>query len=478
MGSGVTGAGGPRPADALSAAASPANATPPAKQSGGNQALAQIAGRPTATSTAGLKNLARAQPLSVKQAIGEIASDLKHVFHGETMSASKQAGASVSQTTTSYLVNAGIELQRSADFKNQGQAKTWALRVLCWVGSVVTLGALPGLAKLIAPKSNFADSLSRYLLGNDATNGDKLVKFNQLFEKFNKLHELAIQNPNLWENFQHKNANPEALALRDEISQLLLDLGTTKEIPADNMRDFLTRNLGEALKGNKLAPDGSCTPMGDKNLQIDFSFVTEETFNHPETPFNPPDQSATSPFEMDFFRENFTLEIGGQGIASPADKEARDTGEYKEITRKFILDQITQVAAANNLDRVEVLKNFLRTYTGQTASGITGEIMRFPSLDESKGTPGNHRTHFEAGFGDHIPISASIGTDGSCTVSHSLLYERNIFYVDERQDSAFIVPCHVEMAFAYGKSLNDDRPHPIADQCQCSGYYFDVSGMA
>jgi hypothetical protein len=458
-------------------AAGTTGAASPARQAGGSPALAQTAAQlPVASAVLSLKELAHADTTVVRQTIGEIASDLEHVFHGEIILVSGQASASVSQTTTSYLVNVGRELQRSADFKNQGQAKTWALRVLCWVGSVVTLGALPGFTKLIAPKSDFADSLSRYLLGNDAPNGDKLVKFNQLFEKLNELHELATQNPDLGGDFQHQKASPEALTLRDEISQLLLDLGTTKEIPADNMRDFLIRNLGEVLKGNKLAPDGSCTPMSDKSLQIDFSFVTEETFNHPEIPFNPPGQRTVSPFEMDFFREDFTLEIGGQEIVSP--KEARDTGEYKEITRKFILDQITQVAAANHLDRVEVLKNFLSTYTGQAASGITGEVMRFPSLGESEGPPSDHRTHLEAGFGDHIPTSVYIGTDGSCTVSHRLLYERNVFHMDEKKDSAFIVPCRVEMAFAYGTSLNDDRPHPIVDQCQCSGCYLDVSGMA
>jgi hypothetical protein len=182
-------------------------AASPARPLGGNPALAQTAAQlPAAPAVLSLKEIARADTTVVQRTIGEITNDLAGYVTQET------GGTGNSSAIAQRLVKEGRELQqRTTDFATQSQAKVWALRVLSWIGSVVTFGALPGLAKLIAPKSDFADSLSRYLLGNDITNGEKLEKFDQLLGKFQELHGLATRNAELKQQLEEAQKIPRPL---------------------------------------------------------------------------------------------------------------------------------------------------------------------------------------------------------------------------------------------------------------------------
>jgi hypothetical protein len=137
-----------------------------------------------------LKDLAHARTDVVQRTIGGIARDLAvHVVREDGST------GTLSAAIAERLVGEGRELQRTFErdvkFAEQGQAKIWALRVLSWIGSVVTLGALPGLTKLFAPKSEFADSLSRYLFGNNVDE-EKRAKFEQLLGKFHDLQESDV----------------------------------------------------------------------------------------------------------------------------------------------------------------------------------------------------------------------------------------------------------------------------------------------
>jgi len=431
-----------------------------------NSALASAASQESAAASAiTLKGLAHASRPTCQEAIGTITKDLAHVFYGLSPSA-RQGGETVAaQAATSRLVNAGMELQRRSDnFADQSQAKTWGLRALCWLSSVVTFPLL-GLSKLIAPGSDFADSLSRYLLGNDVTNGDQLEKFHQLFAKLNELHDLAMQNPDLGEKFQHGTAGPEATAVRGEISQLLLELGSQEKVPERAMKNFMLENLRETFQGRRIDENGTYIPYTDKHFQLDFSEITDEIFSQKDPQF-----PSNCFFERDLFRGEFTLTIGGESLEIP--EKERDTDTFKKTVRKFVLDQITKLAEDNHLDRVAVLKNFLKTYTGQAATGAMTETVQNSMLNAN-----DSGSYFTMGFGDHIPAYISIGVDGSCAVSHHLTHD-TILYVDGQRDCSFHVPCHVEMAFTYAKSLNDALPHPVEDRCRCSGSYLDVIGMA
>jgi hypothetical protein len=434
----------------LIAAVSLAAATPSARQARGNQNVDQAASQPPAVPTIlSLKELAHADTAVVRQTIDVITQDLKrYVLKSGSAAKAQELVSSFSQS----LVDEGVELQRSVDFKNQGQAKIWALRVLSWIGSVVTLGALPGLTKLIAPESDFADSLSRCLFGNGPdVDPDKLEKFQQLLGKFQELH----------------GADQTVMARTlSEINGLMIELKPRKV--SENFPTVLCETVNEILRDNVFDDKTKEFVRGqDKHFQIDWNTAVTDAIFSQENPTFPKDCF----FEKDLFRGPFTLTIGGKSLKAPEDDPTRQSDSFKQKTRRFVLDQIDQLASEKGLNRVNILRNSLRTYAGQSASGTMGTSFQKTSIEGSG--------FYSFSFLDHIPVTISINNNGLCTVSH----EKDVHGLIYLQESGMVpVPCDIHMTMAYESSPADftsgKPPHAIANQCTCEGRYLDMSAVA
>jgi hypothetical protein len=118
--------------------------------------------------------------------------------------------------------------------------------VLSWIGSIVTLGALPGLAKLLAPKSEFAESLKRYLLGDQADT-KKLGEFENLFGNFSTLHDSVSEESELARDLETARSTldkkrAEQKAVEGNIRSLRNVLGPAREAMTEILTDRLYWN--------------------------------------------------------------------------------------------------------------------------------------------------------------------------------------------------------------------------------------------
>jgi hypothetical protein len=265
-------------------------------------------------------------------------------------------------------------------------------------------------------------------------------------------------------------ANQVAIAgASSEINALILELGPQRKVP--DLRQAFCKDINEAHGGNSFdSSDSSYVKSSDKHFKIDLSEAITDAIFSQENPTFPKDCF----FERDLFRGPFTLTIGGETLISPDND--RDTDAFKQKTRRFVLSRITQLAKANGLKRVDVLRNFLRTYIGQAGSG-TFSMVPLRHL-------GDAHNQYVIGQMDHIHATLQIGNDGSCTVSHSA-YVQSMQYAQHRNEivrDVNALPCDIHMGMAYTSSLSDFTsgrpPHAIPEQCTSSGCYLDMSAMA
>ncbi|MDR3143641.1 MAG: hypothetical protein LBT57_02215 [Puniceicoccales bacterium] len=300
-----------------------------------------------------------------------------------------------------------------------------------------------------------------------ATNVHRSIR--SLVSAFDGLEEQAAVQTARGEGADIKNARAEnettLATTSSEISNLILALGPRKKVPP--LGKAFCRDINETLKGRRLDDKGDkYISSNSLHFKIDWNTaITEDTFKQDKPVF--PEKCF---FEIDLFRGPFTLTIGKESLESPRGSNA------KQETRKFILEQITQLANANGLDRVAVLKNFLRTYIGQAGSG-TFSVLPSQHL-------GNAQNRYDFGLMDHIHAALQIGDDGSCTISHSVnaLNVRHTLMEPGQQDRQSSVPCNIHMEMAYTSSVDDfingRPPQAVADRCGCSGHYLDRSATA
>jgi hypothetical protein len=167
-----------------------ASATPAARQRTGNPSIAQGSGQASAIPELSLKNLAHAGGAALQRTVDTVMGQLAGAWGGEN----------VARGTVEQLMQEGRELQRTANFTDQNQARVWTLRVLAWVANIISLGIVPGLANLFARDSASADSFMRYSFGSgefEETQQERLRQFNNLFEKFKTLGEQAEESVRL-----------------------------------------------------------------------------------------------------------------------------------------------------------------------------------------------------------------------------------------------------------------------------------------
>ncbi|MDR2420180.1 MAG: hypothetical protein LBD40_02585, partial [Puniceicoccales bacterium] len=379
-----------------------------------------------------------------------------------------------------------ILAEHSARFANQSQAKIWALRVLSWIGSVVTLGALPRLAQLIAPKSDFTDSLSRYLLGNGPeVDKDKLKNFSMLFEKFQNLNTLlASENltdgdkvrisSGLYSNGSTKDTmTPEAQTVFEqafpvyqEINRLIFDLGTPKEISGQEIAHAIAENFKNIYgEGRKAAP-GSTDPHFNINWE---TAITSDIFDQAEPKF-----PAACKVEVDMMlRSDFKLSIGNKSITRGELWEGTSTADEKATnTRRWILGAIQELTN-NKGQQVAILRNFLSTCIGQATNADTRIAFMAHARDE--------HGSLDVTQPNSIFYGVTIDMHGSCHIENTASYSQCAFSPPDDPASVIYVPSNIRMTVAYESSLedfiNDRPPHAIEDQCTVSGRCLDVSAM-
>jgi hypothetical protein len=221
------------------AAMKKAMAPSPVFQVHGSQSTAQDASQvPVAVRS--LQELAHAEDSVCRQTVGLITRELMPYM---TMGDSRE----IFPATVQSFIETGLELQRSVDFNEQARAKIWAMRVLCWFGSIVSLGILPGLANLFARDNEFADSLQRYLFGNGEINREKQGKADALFDAFRELDWYANENTRLQLELNKAQEIPSSL---QEVAQQLDEtarLGTrvpSYSLPSDVKGDETRARYG------------------------------------------------------------------------------------------------------------------------------------------------------------------------------------------------------------------------------------------
>jgi hypothetical protein len=163
---------------------------PAARQRTGSPEIARGSGQAPAIPELSLQGLAHAGGAALQRTVDTVMGQLAGV----------QANGNVKRETVEQLMREGRELQRTANFTDQTQARVWTLRVLAWVANIVSLGIVPGLANLFARGSAFTDSLKRYSLGNGEhgdTEQERLRQIDNLFGQFKTLGEQAKKRAEL-----------------------------------------------------------------------------------------------------------------------------------------------------------------------------------------------------------------------------------------------------------------------------------------
>jgi hypothetical protein len=431
------------------------DAAPPAQQSAGNQLIAQAANQaPSMPEVLSLKGLAHARTDTavVQQQIDRITHDLSERVIADEFSQSR-----FSEPLTQSLVNEGIELQRSADFADQSKVKIWSLRVLSWIGSVVSLGVLPGLAQLIAPKSDFADSLSRYLLGNNV-DAEKLQKFEQLFEKLQEFHGLVTRGES------------GTGSVGNAIAGLISELEPQISVPAEGMKRSAILALNETFRDYFVDHKGEAAEPASHWVQ-DYRKIAGELLTGGGVECIP----GQCWFRKDGLRDfHFTLTIGDRTIrGEEMTTRYPNIEERRTQTMQEIVDAVCTFARDNELDPEAILGNLLRTYQGQsTAAPIVKSVASISSDEFSAITLLRDTSR---------SMAITIGDDGSCCVSQSLKYSQFQGQFSDTGDN-FNVPCDIQASIAYESSLDDftngGPPRVLEDQCTFSGHYLDMGAMA
>jgi hypothetical protein len=146
------------------------------------------------------------------------------------------------------------------------------------------------------------------------------------------------------------------------------------------------------------------------------------------------------------------------------------------------------LARKYGLDRLLVLKNFIKTYVGQAGTSGFGSfvdcIMRpiiFTSDLASK-----ELGSFSVALTDHPPVTIQIDNYGTCTV----MQQMNCSYVNYRSDgtrtssltlipflqleSYLYIPAILQMQLQYSKRLEEPVAHPDPDDCYVRGCILNV----
>jgi hypothetical protein len=358
--------------------------------------------------------------------------------------------------------------------------------VLSWIGSVVTLGALPGLAKAIAPKSDFADSLSRYLLGNGPdVDPTKLEKFQQLFEKFQEFHEslagvdLASDDTNriasnLSQGFIDSKLISECgravfkqvLPIYQEINHLIFNLGTLKEISGERMADAIAEKFNAGYGVGRKAASGN-----DPHFEIDWkTAITRDIFTQAD-----PEFPAACKFEVDVIsRSDFRLCIGSKSITKEELEQGMTTNNERETaTRRWILEAIREITDDPD-QQVNILRNLLSTCIGQA----TNADARVAFMEHAS----NDHESLDIAQPNSVSYSVTVDANGICSIRNTITYNQCASSPPDNPYAKTFIPCDIRMTMAYESSLedftSDQPPHVVRDQCTISGRYLDMSAMA
>ncbi|MDR2420376.1 MAG: hypothetical protein LBD40_03680 [Puniceicoccales bacterium] len=252
---------------------------------------------------------------------------------------------------------------------------------------------------------------------------------------------------------------------------------------------FLWQGLEETFQGKKLLDYSNGRAQyglaSERLNPDDLSTLTDDIFSAPEPAFPP-----HSFFEIDLHRSPFTLIIGRQILTSEMIRQeiANAThlsgsafeDKFKEQIRKKVLDAIMTLATEHGLDPVEVLKNFLSTYVGQAASSSLDLLCMYIISDDmtSPRVKAQHFPPFSPGHMDHTPVVITIYKDGTCEVRHDVicdtLYSMSRVEVLGPLSATLCVPCAIIMRITYKKSLYEERPHAVEEQCFAQGFVLDI----
>jgi hypothetical protein len=265
-----------------------------------------------------------------------------------------------------------------------------------------------------------------------------------------------------------------------------LDPKLRRKIPAP-ADYFLWQYLEETFQGNKLLNySNGIAQYGPASSPLnpdDLSTLTEDIFSDPDPIFPP-----NSGFEIDLHRSEFTIIIGRQVLRSEeilqeivnTPRTTTLENEFKKRTRRKVLDAIMTLAIEHKLYPTEVLKNFLSTYVGQAASSSSDFLFMHIINDDmtSPEAKAQYFPLFHPGLMDHPPVVITIHSDGTCEVRHDVFRDTLYSILPVRVLGIFNaivhIPCAIMMRLTYGKSLQDERPHALEEQCFCQGFFLDI----